>query len=134
MGIYTRRGLEYLVIFKKNPEITPENLKLLITSKFKDTLPQLELTYIQVLNALSIIGQDQTDDRLIHTQYYKENESRWFHNASYTCEHLHVESIPDFIPTEQEAELIKYIESLSILASSIQHHGWHDVNHVSTTY
>lgn len=133
MGIYTKRGLEYLVIFKKKPDLTPENLKLLIASKFKDSLQQ-ELTYIPVLNALSVIGQQKTDDRIIHTKYYKDNKSRWFHNSSYICEHLDFESISDFIPTEQETELIKYIESLCILESSIQNHGWYDVNHVSTTY
>jgi hypothetical protein len=131
MGIYTNRGFEYLVIFKINPDISIENLKLLIKAKFNGDFPKMTCV---LPNTVSIICQDTTDDRLIKTQYYKDNKPTWFHNARVSYTKLPPELITDFEETDKEKELIEYINNLDILKSSIVDHGWYDVNHVSTTY
>jgi hypothetical protein len=119
----------YLVIFRNNPEVSAENLKLLIKSRFNENFPKMTCIFP---NTLSIIGQDKTDERLIRTEYYKANKGTWYHNGSASYKKVARELIVDFEETDEEKELIEYISRLEI--REIKYYRWYDVNHVTTTY
>lgn len=119
MGIYTNRGFEYLVI----PESAEVRQYIIDTYGGKWSF---------ALNAVSIIDQEATDDRLVTTRYFKEREETWFASAWTTATKLTDDSIEDFTILEEESELIAKISEDPRLSGS--QHGWHDVNSVSDSY
>ena len=121
MGIYTNRGFEYIVIVDKTDKTCIDYL----VSEYKGY-------YYQHLDAVTIIQQMSTDDRLIHTNYFKNLQSSWFLCGHPFMKALSLEDIKDFEIFDNEKELIRKINEDQSLKGFTR--GWYDVSHVSDTY
>ena len=121
MGIYSNRGFEYLVRVDKTDKKTMHYM-----------LTNYNGRYYPKFDAVSIIDQRFTDDRLVKTKYFQDLELNWFFHANQFAKQLTKEDIEDFKVLEEEKELIQKVSEDSKLQG--QSHGWFDVNHVSSTY
>jgi hypothetical protein len=120
MGIYFQHGIEYLVIYDSD-----HSTREYATSTYKGEVHPL-------LRAVSVIGQDKTDDRLVNTKYYTKQKDAWYRSANTHRLKLSEEDLYDFPITDAEKELIENISADEKL--STVEHGWYDVHHVSCTY
>lgn len=130
MGIYTQRGFEYLVIVQ---DLSLLSMKLL-QNEVQKTFPGKKIKTYPIFNAISVIDQNETDDRLQETEYFTNNKDKWFCVGN-SCIRLVDEYIPDFEVYEEEMILIDFVNDfLNTHNIIIESKGWYDVNHVSTTY
>lgn len=121
MGIYTNRGFEYLVRVDKADK---KHIDYLVANYNGRYYPQFD--------AVSLVEQRFTDDRLVLTKYFKELEKSWFFYANPFAKPVDVDYLEDFPVLEEEKQMIQKIADDTNLSGL--NHGWFDVNHVSTTY
>mmetsp|Transcript_45865 Transcript_45865/g.74833 ORF Transcript_45865/g.74833 Transcript_45865/m.74833 type:complete len:133 (+) Transcript_45865:359-757(+) len=130
MGIFTRRGFEFLVRFDKLANVNIEKLKNELMKKF----PGAKVDVLTSIQAISIIDQSKTDARLVQTHYYKTIEREWFSTAScMSCINVG-DLIPDFVMHEEEKELVNFVLNREDVKDHFVEFGWYDVARVSTTY
>lgn len=124
MGIYTRRGIEYLFIFDSSTELNmvciEDELRVYVKAKV-----------YPLFNAIRVIDQNATDDRLLNTRYYKDHKSEWFLSNHDSIKNISSNLLFDFgmLPSEKEIihNMIYYLTDRNI---SCKEHGWFDVTHV----
>ena len=119
MGIYNNRGLEYRIqLFGHIP---------IGSLAGTACLPKFD----EKTNTLTFLTREQTDDRLILSNYYLKQKDTYL--SKFDAEALPLsKSELDIDLTAEERTHLEII--LKLLSSVIQDHGWYDVTTVSTTY
>lgn len=107
------RGLEYIVNFKEDYDFYDILAKYIKTFKKQPIWKSGQIT---------IACTDDTDNRLINTKYYKDNQHRWFNcNPG-----KHPVDIQDISLTASEQEYLDFVLD-HFDNNVILSHGWYDV-------
>lgn len=127
MGIFIKRGIEYLVILENFDEKVFDALKTFLN----DFVPNTHITFIPQFNAIVVVGQDVTDKLLPQTDYYHDNQASWFEYGYEFVKPIDIEL--GLNKTQQD--IIKLTDKfLASHDGKVKSIGWHDVNYIQTTY
>ena len=107
-------GIEYRVMFDKSFDIYP------VLSKYI-SLFKKQVSWNDNDGIIIIANTKNTDKRLLASDYYKQNEERWFKTVSPT----RINDI--FSLTESEQEYLDFI--LKEFGEAITDHGWYEVQY-----
>lgn len=110
-------GIEYYIFLNESIDmfdIVPDIMK-----KHKYII-----NYHEHINALCIIRQKQSDDRLLESEYYKSNKDKWFSSSTYKCVKIEDEIVK---LTTIEKDIIHDVLNHDIIKNNIKEYGWYDI-------
>jgi hypothetical protein len=120
MSIFFNHGIEYLLIIDN--QLKSIDIKHL----------GLHIIHINEYRCIPIIEQQETDERLINTEYFLSNENRWYKSCK--LKKLKLKDISDLQITVDEADYISNIHSCKILNEHTIDSGWFEINYIDVTY
>ena len=116
------RGIEYLLIIEDTKELTNKDIKHL----------GLEIVYIKNKRCIPIITQDQTDERLLKTNYFLKREENWY--TKKVLNKLNLKTIEDLNITANEKNYICSILTNPLFEDYLIDGGWFDINYINAEY
>lgn len=125
MGIFYCRGLEYNILSSNLDDETKQK----IIEKAEDLNKKISFT---IKNVVNVISQKESDDRLLVSNFYKNNQPFFNFGPSTSYKLIHETETSDIEFTPVETEMIEFIEN--ILGEKLVCSGWYDTKSFSTKY
>lgn len=119
--LFVNRGIEYYIFLNTSIDmfdIVPDIMK-----KHKYII-----NYQSHINAFCIIRQNQSDARLLESEYYKSRKDIWFDSNEHKCVKIDDETLK---LTTIENEIIYDILNHDIVKNNIKEYGWYDILNIN---
>jgi hypothetical protein len=125
-------GIEYYIVLNENidkfevlPDIEKETkYELIYNHLYIDNEHDV---YSAPYPVITIISQNQSDNRLLQSSYYKERKNKWFDLSHPDIKTIDNNLVNDMILTDKEKNVLELLLTHKYLQGKIKSYGWYDV-------